>query len=253
MSQTAGDKTAKKRTKKWETASFVVADVAIELREIPFRRLEWGHERDADGNVILHPKEQKLFEAWIDGQLVGRAARPHGFGKQAYLLERVGYAPHEHYIDGLGYEEFHRAGVPEASKLYTLEQVATRLVEERRKRTGSYGHRVSSLPTTEELASYKVAVAEAKAADEAEQTLSREKFWRESNERILREEQSRVDTMGGLQEILDTFGPQLSNYQRDALLKAIEKSSTPSGEYTQTMVRRREKEWEESLRANKDV
>jgi hypothetical protein len=82
MGETAGEKAVKKRTKKWETASFVVDGVAIELREIPFRRHEWGHNHDADGNVIGHPMEQKLFEAWIDGNLVGRAAKPHGFGKQ---------------------------------------------------------------------------------------------------------------------------------------------------------------------------
>ncbi|WP_327209943.1 hypothetical protein [Rhizobium leguminosarum] len=253
MSQTAGDETAKKRTKKWETASFVVDGVAIELREIPFRRHQWGHNYDADGHVIGHPMEQKLFEAWIDGNLVGRAAKPHGFGKQTYLLERVGYAPHEHYLEGLGYEEFLGVKASEASKLYDLDKVAARFVEERKKITGTRGQRISSLPTSEELQAYKLAIEAAWEAEEAEQKLSRDKFSRESNERIMREEHSRVDTVGGLQEILETFGSQLSNYQRDALLKAIDKSSTPSGEYTQTMLRKREKEWEESMRANKDV
>jgi hypothetical protein len=252
MSNEVAKNAVKKRTKKWEIASFVVDGVVIELREVPFRRLSWGHSHDADRNVIGHPKEQKLFEAWIGDHLVGRASKPHGFGKQAYLLERVGFDPHEHYVAGLGYEEFHGVNVPESSKLYSLDQVAARLVEERRKLTGTHGQRVRSLPTAEEFRTYKNAVEKAKAAEEAEQALSREKFLRENKERIMREEQSRLDTLGGLQEILETFGPQLSNYQRDALLKALDKSSTPSGEHTQTMLRRREKEWEESVRAAKD-
>lgn len=253
MSEKSGGKVAKSKTKKWVVESFVVGDVAVELREVPFRRYDWGHNHDDEGNVILHPKEQKLFEARIDDVLVGRAAKPHGFGRQAYILERVGFDPHEHYVDGLGYVEFHRAGAREEDKLYTLEAVASRLVEERRKVTGTRGLRVSSLPTEEELRAYKAEVEIAKVAQEEESRISAERFRRENNERIAREEQERVDTVGGLQEILDAFGPQLSNYQRDALVRAINRSSTPSGEYTQTVIRKQEQDWRDRMRAQKDV
>lgn len=249
MTEESGGKSARKREKKWEVAAFDVDGAAVELREVPFRRHEWGHNHDADGNVIGHPREQKLFEAFIDGQLVARVAKPHGFGKQAYVLERVGFARHEHYLEGLGYAEFHGAGVREEHKLYALDQVAARLVAERKKIAVQRGQRVSSLPTVEEFNAYKAAIERAKEAEEAEQKASQERFRRENNERIMREEQSRVDTLGGLQEILDAFGTQLTNYQRDALLKAVDKFSTPSGEYAHTMLRRREKEWEDEQRA----
>lgn len=251
MSNSSTVSVPKRRSKKWEVVNLVVDGTAVELREIPFRRLSWGHTYDADGNVIGHPKEQKLYEARLDGAFVALVARPHGFGKQAFLLERVGFEPNEYYLEGLGYAEFHGAGVPEDRKLYTLERVAERLVEERRKTVISRGATVSSLPTPDEFREFKAAVTERKRLDEEESERERKRFWKESNERILREEQSRLDTVGGLEEILQTFGGQLSNYQRDALLRAIENASTPSGEYTHMMIRRREKELDEELRASR--
>lgn len=84
------------------------------------------------------------------------------------------------------------------------------------------------VPTTEEVEKAFVDAAEAKAARAKKDADDKARYAREAVERRAREaqeaadrEQRRLEILEGLQETLDQHGGLLSNFQRDALCRAI--------------------------------
>lgn len=196
--------------------TFEIDGHSVRLTRIPVRRWDWGYTTDKDGNQLGHPRDQALYEVYVDEQLVGYVSRAHGWGKQAFLIERL-EAPSGWF--GLGpehpYDQSH-----DAPALLELEDVAQAVVGLRER---LYDEEISYLPTQAEINARVVSVTKQQAEDDLalqERIRTRDEEMRLEREQ---EEQRRQEVVEGLLSIDSRFGTSLSNLEIAALRTALER------------------------------
>lgn len=201
-----------------DARTYEIDGAAVTLTRVPIRRYDWDHRRLKEGEPFGHPMEQALYEIAINGELVGRASRSHGFGKQAFTIERLregedSWKLGEPVVWGRGYQAHQ-------DRLYELDQVAAKAAELRK---GVFRGALSRLPTSAEIAKY---LAEEKATEAAEKIASeaRSAQWaRERAEEKRKAEEHRLEVLEGLESIAERLRAQLSNSEANALIIAIER------------------------------
>lgn len=201
---------------KQEVRTFSIDGMQVELTRVPVRRYDWDHREQREGEPWGHPKEQALYEIRIDGEHVGLASRPHGFGRQEFQIHRLG----ENFSTWRLGEVLVHGGrsCKNEHRLFDLDQVAMKSVELRKAKHFSNLRR---LPTLGELRMFVAAEKREEARREAESKARREQWDREAAEQKRAAEEHRLEVLGGLQSIDERLGAQLSNYEANALRLAI--------------------------------
>lgn len=195
-----------------KSETFEIEGMRVDLIRVPVRRYEWSTVLDGQAKEasLGRPKEQALYEVIVDGQLVGRASRPHGWGRQSFHIEDL-REPYNSVVYGDGYQ-------PEGDRLYTLERVAAEAAKLRREKFYRAGSR---LPTETEWKAYAKAEKRRQERDEAAALERRIQWDREREEAHRLAEEQRMELLGGLQSIDERLGVQLTNYEASALRAAI--------------------------------
>lgn len=199
--------------------TFEVEGKKVELTRIPVRRYNWDHRTSRKPDEPFgHPREQALYEIRIDGELVGLAHRQHGFGKQAWNIDRL--CPHLSFTDGLGDETVTRKGKTENSGLLlALDDVAQAAVELRT--SAPWGGRPALLSTEKELEDWVVEYHREQEREEAAADKRREEHDAEIAERKRAGEAERQHIREGLQSLDERFSSSMTNHEADALRLAI--------------------------------
>ena len=159
-------------------------------------------------------RSSRSSEIRIDGEFVGLASRPFGWGKQFYSIERLGADDYR----GLGDVILHGQGYMEESKrLYTLEQVADKAVELRL----SLRYGISRMPTIPVLEKF---LSDREARRKAEEAAASRRMKREDEERARVKAQAardRADVQEALRGIAENHSAVLSNVEMNAIHEAI--------------------------------
>lgn len=187
-----------------------IESYVAEGRTIDLVRIE--PRRDADGR----PREKNRYEVRIDGDAVGQAFLPNGFGRQHYRATAL-------------WDRFDPAlGEPELSKfldfgqrMYDRAAVAARFV--------AWADAGAAL-TADQIAAKLEAYAERRRRAEEERRLEREERARVREEEERRAEADRLSAVEGLTSIRDRLRPSLSNLEIDALERAIAHYRADGGE-----------------------
>lgn len=201
---------------KYTTETFEVAGARVDLTRVPVRLAHYSFRNDADGQPIYHPQEQALYEIWVDGQHVGMAARPHGFGRQSFHFERLGKAFSTWQLGDL--IVYPKGYLPDADRLYSLDQVAQKAAELRTERRWGSLFVLMTLPALEKHISSERA-REKRAEREAQ--ARRQQWDRERAEQERRMQEARRDVAEGLRSINERLRAQLTNFESSALEEAI--------------------------------
>ena len=200
-----------------ESHDFEIDGLRVVLTRFPIHRQSldslYTNRRYGPGRVELgHPGEQRRYEVRVDGDHVGWAVRRFGGGRQPY----EGLALFEGYMHGMG-----EHGHPELSgrprdrhrnASFELVDIARRFAKWRKDRV--------ALTWNEIVARNRREIAKAEREEreaEASRVADRVKHKRELRER----EEQRADAVDGLREIDARFGSELTNYQAEALRRAI--------------------------------
>lgn len=203
-----------------DVQTFEVDGSTVVLTKAPVRRYDWDHRgKFEQGHPEWgHPREKMLYRIEVDGQEVGLAWKPHGWGKTAWgvdaLWDRFGG-----YEIGLGNPTLHDANHHDRRTVWDLEGVARLAVKLRSERDG-WSQR---LMTVEEIEAHKVEYAERKAREKVEEEARQAQWAREREERDRKEREQRDELTAGLESINERFNGQLSNLEANAVRFALER------------------------------
>lgn len=191
-----------------------VGERKVELTRVPIRRYDWAHTA-AHVAAGGHPREQALLEIRVDGEFVGRASRPYGWGAQAFSIEGL-WRAHRH-----GWPEevrFGRGYVPHENRLFSAAQIARKAVELRDE--VMWGNR-RQLMTEAEIKASNVAHAAEERRRDAEAEERRKQWDREREQQRQRAIEHRDEVLMGLREL--AAREDLTNLERAALTAAIQR------------------------------
>lgn len=190
---------------------------SVLFRRVPIHRnpvdgIPGGRRYGKAQTLLGHPGEQRRYMVEVDGLHVGWVVRQSGAGRQPYMP----LALFSSYVPGLG-----RNGYPELdgrgsgtipTDRYDLCDLAPGFVEWRR---------AGMALTWEEI----VEAVERRRRSEEVKRIEVERRRRDDDLRreaeIEERERGRLDAVGGLEEILSRYDGELTNYQTEALHKAI--------------------------------
>jgi hypothetical protein len=206
--------------------AFEIDGARVEMIRVPVRRHDWDYRQQRAGEPWGHPREQALYEIWIDGEHVGLAHRKHGFGRQHWNIDRL--CPQYGHVAGMGDETVTARGWVDSSKrLWDLEAAAGAAVRLRQEKT--HHGKPPKLATETEITAW-VKLHRGQKAEEARLLEARHEQWkREEAAKKRASEEARLDTLGGLQSIDGRLGGQLTNYEASALRIAIAAYTRSSG------------------------
>jgi hypothetical protein len=170
------------------------------------------------------PLERNLYEIRVNGAHVGFASRGYGVGKQQFVIERLGYS------DISSNRIAHGRGSPYNDvKLFELQEVAQTAAALRSK--VDHKTKLPILHTLEEFEEFRAAEAEANRIAEEERAADRRRWDAELKASQAAEKQKRLDTVDGLKSIDERLGKSLTNFEMDALKRAIEHFSKNPNAY----------------------
>jgi hypothetical protein len=158
--------------------------------------------------------ERNLYEILVNGAHVGFASRAFGVGKQQYVVERLGYS------DISSDRIAHGRGSPyKDAKLFELEEVAQTAAALRS--TVDRKTKFPMLHTIEEFKAFREVEREANRIAEEQEEAERRQRNAEIAAQQAADKQKRLDTVEGLKSIDERLGTTLTNFEMDALKRAI--------------------------------
>lgn len=200
-----------------EVHTFRIGDAVVTFVRMPIHREPLdgplgGRRYGREQALLGHPGEQRRYAVGVDGAQVGWAVRHHGGGRRPYEAMAM-FAGYEPGLGRFGYPELdgRRSSVGEASN--DLADLAPKFAAWRRERMAlTWDEIVEAVRLRDQKAELEKREAKARAAADDR------KRERELKDR----ERGRLDALGGLEEIAARYDGELSNYQAEALQKAID-------------------------------
>ena len=195
----------------------VIGDRRVGLTRVPIRRESYAFTvKHHEGGG--HPHESALIEIRIDGEFVGLASRPHGFGKQSWRIFRLlptrlrhdeGVYLGEGLLNDCRY-------TPRSEQVWTMRDLALKAVALRfpSKNAGS-----SRLMTVAEIDAWMEREAKRVAADKVKQAARSAQWAREAAQAKARREEHRAEVLAGLRDVAERA--DLSNLERAAIVAAV--------------------------------
>jgi hypothetical protein len=218
------------KTKTYPTHSSTVGGDTVVLTGIPPRMRTNNSTRIFAGGqkseVVseTRPLERNLYEIHVNGAHVGFASRGYGVGKQQFVIERLGYSNIS--SDRIA----HGRGSPyKDEKLFELPEVAQTVAALR-----SMVDRKTKFPilhTVEEFETFREIEREANRIAEEKRAAERLQWDAELAAQQAAQKQQRLDTVEGLKSIDERLGTTLTNFEMDALKRAIEHFSINPNAY----------------------
>lgn len=212
------------KAKKLPVHVFQIGEVAVQLTGVSPRTRANPFHKGPNGLPRQDPTERNLYDVQVDGEFVGRVHRSYGFGKQPYIVERLGYR------DIASDRIVHGRGQPYRDpKIFELEEIAAKIVELRVAIDSKTKFPI--LHTEEQYAAYCAAEAEATRIRNAEQAERSRQLAEDIKANKAEAERVRVETQEGLISIRERLGTSLTNFELNALMAAIEHYSRKPYDY----------------------
>jgi hypothetical protein len=159
--------------------------------------------------------ERNFYEVRVNGVHVGAIHRPFGAGRQPYILERLGFS--DHASEGIAYGR----GYPyRDTPLFELQEIAEKAAAFRIEIDRQTKFPI--LHTVEEFEEYRAIKREADRLETEERARRSKALDEEIAAQKATEKQLRLDTVEGLKSISDRLGTTLTNFEMNALKRAVE-------------------------------